>query len=294
MTKFTKLHPKIQAEFKKQELDNLSRLWFVLRGLDTEGRGAFRVRDIYQIVCDKENEYYMFTRRQLRRVLSQGDGLTWTIKRGKHDQLSMLYLRGIVFVCEFLGLDDPGAAALVPIEDLTNSVKSSRRAALAATHATRKHKHNPISRETVDELTGIKPRTQINLENDKQLKHSKNYAIGHGTTVKSIHKRSKEKAFSEGRRGVFTLFDPTGLHGKKGREYVAWQLPNSYQTIYKRATSGRRRKIKRAIGTLVNKEKRGTLTRLFYDKVDGLKKARKQHTETYFSPTGGGFWFVNL
>ena len=79
-----------------------------------------------------------------------------------------------------------------------------------------------------------------------------NYAIGEERTGET----HQERAWQHG-RATFVLKDRKGIHGAKGLEYVAWQLPNSYTGPHEQRPRGRQRHLNRKLADLRDRRDAG-------------------------------------
>src|SRR5690606_38158976 len=117
-----------------------------------------------------------------------------------------------------------GRPVALPVEALCGGIGDVRAHFYASFHSGRADgEAMPIARATLEAVTGVPPRTQREYEERVGASVRENYAIGEEKT-EDTH---QERAWQHG-RAVFVLKDRNGIHGEKGAEYVAWQLPNSY------------------------------------------------------------------
>jgi hypothetical protein len=106
----------------------------------------------------------------------------------------------------------------------------------------------PIARETLEEITGVGRRSQQTYEHKTGLKVQQNFAIGERTDLE----RRQNRAWLHG-QALFELKDYRGRQGKRGRTYLAWQLPNIYGSIYEQRPKGRQKRINRELAVLFMK-----------------------------------------
>lgn len=69
------ISPDIALAILKAKQAAAGRLWYVLRCLDTDGRGWFNLADVRQIATHKQNAAHFCGRRQLRNLLRAGESL---------------------------------------------------------------------------------------------------------------------------------------------------------------------------------------------------------------------------
>ena len=273
----TKLYPSIALAMLREEQAASGRLWLLLRGLDQEGCGWVRVADIKQQLAKEGSPTYLCTWRQVRNLLHDGEGLYWDIKqKDTDDGRARLWLRAAAKVAHELGVERlSGQPVALPLEALVNGIGRFRAELYAAFHSGRvKSDPNaqpepaPIARETLAQLSGVGETTQRRYETAVNLDVKPNYAIGNQVSKEEL----EEKGWSQG-NALFILEDFNGQQGPKGRQYVAWQLPNSYTGSHQQCPKGRQRRINRQLKDLVMKGMPGNggkteddsrMTKLYY------------------------------
>jgi hypothetical protein len=107
---------------------------------------------------------------------------------------------------------------------------------------------NPITRETIANISCVSPRTQRLYEKKANVQKRSNYAIG----AKSTPAREEEQAWRHG-HALFRLTDHKGKQGKPGVTYLAWQLPNTYLGPHVPKPRGRQKQINQELTDLFTK-----------------------------------------
>lgn len=132
-----------------------------------------------------------------------------------------------------LGLDTLGEPVRLPF-DLVAAADDWKAALFAALHVGRARAAGPISRETLQALTGLPARTQRLYEQRIGITPQANLCL---SRLDADHRDLM--AALDVRPGSFTYFDK-----RSKSEYVAWHLPNSYMppATCTRARSGMNRK----------------------------------------------------
>jgi hypothetical protein len=155
----------------------------------------------------------------------------------------------------------------LPIAVLLKGIGTVRAHLYASFHSGRKH-DNPISRATLENISGINAPVQRYYEKTAGVRKQRNLAVGEQYTEQNVQTR----AWHHG-TAVFDFIDHHGRQGPEKRHYVAWWLPNSYQGCHQSSPKGRMKKINRQIA-LVKNGRRGTVcrTRLFHH--DGARAAK--------------------
>jgi hypothetical protein len=245
-----KLYPDIGLAMLREEQTAAGRLWLLLRGLDEEGQGWLYTETVRELLTKKSSDTHLCGWRQLRNLLREGDGTYWT------RDTERIWLRSAGNVALSLGVVRlTGQPVMLPLEALVNGIGRFRAELYAAFHSSRSktapdgtEQAAPIARETLTELSGVGETTQRRYEEETAVHVRSNYAIGNRATPEEI----EDKAWQHG-NAVFTLEDTRGQQGPKGREYVAWQLPNSYEGNHQQCPKGRQRRINRQLRDLVMK-----------------------------------------
>jgi hypothetical protein len=235
------VHPTILLAMLRQHQEAPSRAWLLLRVIDADGRGWLDVEHIRHCLTAKDSPLRIYGWRRLRQLLKQGEGVFWQRDRDR------LWLNGAHKVAYKLDLERlQGFPVELPVQALLGGIQAVRAAFYAAFHGGRDSK--PISRDALHELSGVPSRTQLEYERVAHVERSRNVAIGERYTTENL----QERAWHHG-RGVFHFVDKKGRQGRAGREYVAWQMPNSYRADYQRRSRGSRKRLNRELADLVNK-----------------------------------------
>ena len=141
--------------------------------------------------------------------------------------VAVLDVRGVVAAAKLLGVSALGAVPVRVPATFCAKLPCFKAAAFAAFLEGRNKQTGPISRKTIHSLTGLPERTQRAMAKRGRIRATSNFAksnIGAG-----------DSKFVEGagdyRPGAFVIDD-----GK--RKVLAWHLPNSYSTPFKRSPRG--------------------------------------------------------
>jgi len=236
------VHPTMLLAMLKQHLEAPGRVWLLLRAIDHDGRGWLDVEDICRHLTENGSPYRIFGWRRLRQLLAQGEGVFW--HRDEQDRLWLYGAHRIAYKLDSGRLQ--GFPVELPISALLGGIQVVRAAFYATFHGGRDGK--PISRETLESLSGIPGRTQLEYDRVARVERTRNIAIGECHTTENAH----ERAWRHG-RAAFHFIDTEGQRGRAGREYVAWHLPNSYRADYQRRSRGSRKRLNRKLADLVKK-----------------------------------------
>ena len=215
---------------------------------------------------------------QLRNLLAEVGGGFW------ERDAERVWLRSAAKAAAALGVERlRGRPVGVPLEALLGGIGTVRAHLYASFHSGRKES-NPISRATLEELTGVPARTQRAYEEIAGVESERNVAVGEPYTEEAM----REQAWERG-KAVFHFVDGRGRRGRAGRAYVAWHLPNAYEGPHQQLCKGRQKKINRELADLVMKGMRGndreTVDRLFWPHSGAAGKAynRKPGVDAYWT-----------
>lgn len=273
------------------------RIWLLLRYLDREGRGWLALDQVRQAVCDKESEWRVCGRRQLRNLLGQGQDIFW--QRDK----TRIWLRSTARVAIALEVDRlRGRPVAVPLSVLLGGMGQVRAHFYATFHSRRSYHSsrtddsqdrpgNPISRQALRHISQVPARTQRLYERRAGVEVRPNMAVGERLTSRSL----QERAWRHG-RATFPFTDTKGKQGPAGGRYVAWRLPNSYSGPHATCPKGRTKKINRQID-LVNSRVQGndldrpngrlTVDRLFHPSGQDAGRAyNRDRSKDHYWPAG--------
>ena len=277
----------------KQDQAAAGRVYLLLRHLDKNGRGWLPVDEIRERLTRKESPLKVMGWRRLRQLFHQGEGVFW-----ERDDQDRLWLRSALKIA--LELDChrlQGKRVELPLKALLGGIGTVRAHFYASFHSGRST-DNPISRDTLESITGLSPRTQRAYDHLAGVKRQRNMAVG-----PKNNKISAEEQYWQRGRAVFTFVDALGKQGPKNREYLAWQLPNSYQAPHQQRSKGRQKKINQQLVSLVENGVQGNdqheVDKLFWRDGAAAGKAysREQELDAYW-PRGatrqrsGQLWWV--
>jgi len=185
----------------------------------------------------------------MRNLLRDGDGLFWT--RDK----THVWLHSAVRVAAALGVDRlTGQPVALPLDTLRDGIGTFRAHLYAAFHSGRAKGRAdgrpamPIARDTLADLSGVGRTSQRAYEARLGVQPQSNFALGEAEAAGG----QEERAWRQG-PALFALKDYAGQHGREGKTYLAWQLPNSYAGQHTQRPKGRQKRINRQLQDLVMK-----------------------------------------
>jgi hypothetical protein len=244
-----KLYPDIALGMLRQEVGAAGRLWLLLQYIDAAGRGWVSLTTARKRLTDADAVLRICGRRQLRKLLSKGEGLFW---RRNDDRL---WLRSAAKVAASLKVQRlTGKPIALPVDDLLRGVGHARAHFYASFHSSR-HKEarsgsgaSPIARSTLQSLSHASRRSQQRYERRTGIVAQSNIALGGVSTIEN----DQRIAWKQG-TAAFRFRDSAGKMGEKGITYSAWQLPNNYTGPHATLPKGRQKRINRELVDLFTK-----------------------------------------
>ncbi len=247
---WVKLYPDIGLGLLQQGMTAPGRLWLLLRGIDEPGSGVLRIDNLVNALTITSSPLHLCGKRQLRNLLKSGEHIFWV--RDAHH----LWLRSAANVAVALGVTRlTGYPVALPLTALLGGIGDFRAHLYAAFHSGRTQDRPtsqqtrqttptamPIARQTLLQLSGVGASSQRTYESRLGLSVQANFAIGQPTTEEA----KETHAWRQG-QALFALQDFCGQQGKKGKTYLAWQLPNSYIGRHPRQPKGRQKRINRLL-----------------------------------------------
>ena len=223
--------------------------------------------------------------RRWRDIRHLGQGVFW---ERLPDSRYLVY--GVARVAENLGLSNVGKrVAIMPDCVRPKRFKSALHAAFLTANTDR-----PISRETIEELTGAARSTQWRRDRESSVEASNNISIMGAWTPDNVqnahYQHSKQHSTP-----IFKFVDFMGLHGQPMGEHIAKNLPNTYTTNMQMLPSGRRKRVNRKLRTrvftrgaaIVNSN---TVEQIFFDSP--VKVMGGGLYQSAVTSTGGtAFWY---
>lgn len=246
---WVKLYPDIGLGMLRQEMAAPGRLWLLLRYLDREVRGVLRIDNLVDTLARPSAPLHLCGKRQLRNLLRDGEGIFWT--RGQ----DCVWLYSAARVASGLGVARlTGRPVALPLAALLGGIGDFRAHLYTAFYSGRARetaygvRAMPLARDTLAGLSGVGRSSQRAYEARVGVAVQANFAVGEVSS-----KEGKEKRAWQQGQALFEIKDYRGQQGKRGKTYLAWQLPNSYGGQHQRRPKGRQRRINRELKDLVTK-----------------------------------------
>jgi hypothetical protein len=285
-----KLYPDVALGMLRHELAAAGRIWLLLHHIDNEGRGWLTFEATREKLSRKGSDLRVCGQRQLRNLLNQGEGVFWVRENGR------IWLRSVAKAAAALGIPrlklQPVA---LPVSALLEGMGQVRAHFYASFHSSRGKRDAaaaPIARQTVARISHVPQRTQRFYEKRAKVKTRRNFAVGQAANATE----SETIGWQQG-MAAFELKDQDGWHGRKGRTYLAWQLPNNYAGPHAKQPRGRMKRINRELADLFMKGMTGNdehpvedkqLPRRFFGNGRLAAKAfnRSANRDIYWKRTG--------
>lgn len=261
-------------------------LWLVLRFLDEAGRGYVSWEKVVATVATKSSPHFLYNPERLRQLRREGDGRYWVFQSGRFWYAKTARLSRHLDVGRLSG----SFAYLTEKHLFTTSIAKFRAYCFAAWLA---NHDNPLSRDTIEKLTGIKERTQRRYCGLAGVDTQPNIAIGRPVTQYD----PQDAYWDHQGQGVFEFTDFQGQQGPAQRRYWAWHLPNRYHTPLE--MTGKRR-CRRHNHDLLITQPAGNVEcqrprRIFFDNGGAAAKAFLRTQDVVYwqrteAKTGRGLW----
>lgn len=250
----TLIHGELAAAVLREGYVGAARIWWLLRGMDGEGKGFFEKDEVKQQLVGHIGGW-----RRIRQLLCEGDGLFWRWDGER------IWLRSVAKIAAKLGIVRFSADPIpFPTKQLFGRISQLKANLYAIFHSSRDE--TPIARETLQDVTGISASCQRNYEQRVGICTKAQYAL--------LPEDLTEMAWQHG-HAIFAFTDHLGKHGKPGQRWTARQLPNCYSTPFNQRTHKRsRRRLNRKLADLLNQGTTGNDWQT-YETVYYAKGARK-------------------
>jgi hypothetical protein len=285
-----RLQPTIGLALLREEQAATGRIWLLLRHLDDAGQGWVTIKQAHEWLTANSSPYRVCGDRQLRKLLAQGEELFWKRSNGR------IWLHALAKTAAALKIDRlNGRPVGLPVSGLLGSIGVVRAHLYAAFHSSRNHQTaKPIARATLQQLTRVSRRSQHNYEQRAGVRRQRNLAVGEPNTDQNREQRGQQQG-----QALFTFHDTKGKQGSPGKQYLAWQLPNSYIGPHQPAAIGQQKRINRELADLFMQGMTGNGQELIARtavrrrfQANGAQAARQfnqdsQHDLYWPKPTGG-------
>lgn len=161
------------AAFKSKQTNELA-LWYALRSLNTTGSSYIYLDEALEGLTG----IFGYSRRTVFRILAKGETQFWQRIERKRGTVIQIY--GLRIICLMFGtpLFNLTRFYEIPAERF-NTGKYRRLAIWESIHKPKGMKANPISRQSIQEYTGVQKRQQIRYDKDSEIKRVPCYRPDH-------------------------------------------------------------------------------------------------------------------
>ena len=160
-----KTYPEISRVALREGLHREIALWYALRAIDKTGSGKVDVSEARQALKD------IYPRRSFYRILRSGKDIFWEVFEGKRG--SRIRIFGLYPVASYFGIPYLTRPYTMPFKMLKKT--QTRKALLYASALC--HIKKPISRLSIQDMTGIPPQKQRVLEKRVGIEKHPNFAM---------------------------------------------------------------------------------------------------------------------
>lgn len=266
------LYPDLGLAMLRQGLVGPGRIWMLLRHLDYTGQGWLSLTEARRHLTKPNAPWRVCGWRQLRNLLAQGDGIFWQRRNER------IWMRSVPKTAASLGVSAlTTPAVFLPASHLRQKIGSVRAHFYASFHSSRaktcrsgRTQAAPIARITLEKLSLVTRHTQRRYEKTAGIKRQTNIAVGVPPTPIDEQARASQHGHA-----LFHFRDHRGKMGQAGKDYLAWQLPNSYIGPHARRSPGQRRRLNRQLAVLLHEGMTGN------DKVKSEKRRNRSHQRFY-------------
>jgi hypothetical protein len=266
-----KTYPELFDAASREGRDREYRLWLLARFLDPEGSGRVSIAHLQELA--NRERMRGLSRSSVCRLLQAGEGTFWHVYEDQGQRY--VRLQGLASVCVALDVEKLRSNPVYIELRYARSLKAFRAACFYARFAGDKPS-NPISRQTLEDLSGVKTRTQ------------RSYARALGDRLDV-----NQNAATTSREWTRGDDVPEGhfVDYVDGDTRVLRRLPNSYQAGFLVAARGMMRHVNRRLrGNSARTEgaEERSCKRLFYrsQKASNRRMQRKAEGDWWYSIGG--------
>ena len=284
--------------YRGHALDGPYRLYKILQVLDRDGRGWLCSSFVEETLTKKESRHYIYGRRQFKNMLQRGEGLFWQRAKSRRELRIRLAARAKV-ASRLLGSRLRGQEVSFPLQHLLGSGRGRQAAVNAALYTAvhagqieRKGKSGPISRARLRDISGC--------SSYRQRRYERRMGITVASHIFILGQHSDYKLQRVRIHQGLPAYKHTDYRGqinrhKRGAEYIALRLPNSYSTpdTFAVIHSRRQRTINRQLDGLCQMGSEGSdrdeYVRLFHENaVSAVRSFNRDSQTTAFCPLARG------
>jgi hypothetical protein len=291
--------------YRGHALDGPYRLYKILQVLDWEGRGWLTNSFVETALTSKESRHFIYGRRQLKNMLMRGEGLFWQrAKFRKHrpkykGEIRIRLVARTKVASRLLNSRLHGREVTFPLQHMLGSGRG-RQAAVNAALYTAVHagqiehtgKSGPISRARLQDVSGC--------SSYRQRRYERLMGITVANHIYILGRHSEYNLQQARIHQGLPAYKHTDFLGKinqhrRGADYIALRLPNSYSTpdTFAVVHSRRQRTINRQLVGLCHMGSEGSdrdkYVRLFHENAVSAVRSFNHDLQTIaFCPLARG------
>ena len=284
--------------YREHGLDGPYRLYKILQVLDRDGRGWLSNTFVEKALTSKESHHYIYGRRQLKNMLMRGEGLFWQRAKSKGELRIRLVAR-VKVASRLLNGRLRGREVTFPLQHMLGNGRGRQAAVNAALYTAvhagqieNKGKSGPISRARLRDVSGC--------SSYRQRHYEKRMGISAASHIFILGQHSDYKLQRAKLHHGLPAYKHIDYQGKinrhkRGTEYIALRLPNSYSTpdTFAVVHSRRQRTINRQLAGLCHMGSEGSdrdeFVRLFHENaVSAIRSLNRDPQTTAFCPLARG------
>lgn len=250
---FVRLYAELSVAALEAGVDKELCVWHELRSLNSWGSGRLVLNAVFDALAPT-----FYSRATLYRLLKAGDGKLWDLpEKGR----SKLRIYALQTVAERLNIPRLSRPVLVPASEWFRGRKVKRAWLYASFHRTDgDRKTKPISRDSIEEATGVKRRQQIRYEKAVGVKRVANFAFR--------------------RDGDHLVPIMQEVYGKSSTWWKTRRLGNTYKSPALRGHRGMTKGINRLLARSLEEDE-ARLPKRFFLSLNALMHSPKRHPEAF-------------
>lgn len=283
-----KTYATLNSALLRDGLAAAGRVWYLLRGFDSEGRGVVDVDAIRELLTGRRSPARLCGWRRMRQILNDGEGKLW-----ERDEHGRIWLFSPARAAKALGCGRlRGRPVYIATASFLESLQKTKAELYASFESARPEPKkgadpSPVSRARLEQVTGVPRRTQRAYDAILGRKSKRNIAV---TGIEWTPENRQEQLWKDAQE----LGRARPLHKVKdseGRDVIGYQIASTRAQRHKPAPRGRQSKHNRRI-TLVDKGAQGNepeIVQCYHPNGEAAAAAFNRNSSTiHFWPLKGG------
>lgn len=248
------------AAFKKKAVDLLA-LWHCLRAINTTGCGHLLVTDAIEGLTSS----FGYSRKQISRTFADGEGKFWLREYSPRRKRYQARIYSLEKVCQYLDTYLHYDCRMREVNASEFNTTLMRRAQIyTSIHKPESMRAKPLSRECIEEMTGLAKMQQWRYEKIAKVKHVAQFPM-HNIDGKIQHIK---RVITTKAKGTRTIND---------------RLPNVYHTKQQSSSVGMLLKVKRQLkaskSLMTDEATLAQTTKRYYKGISAMLKGLRKATD---------------